>query len=117
MFHGYFENLGEPICGELRKLGIRASVRRSTFCSHIEDTGFNTIMNVLKTSTLRRLLLPGDHRHAKQFVLDERTQQIAPKISPLTTAETSAVVRQAIQVYSDMEDRSTKSKPIPHFKS
>ena len=51
----------------------------------------------------------------KQFVLDKRTNKLLEELASYRGGNRSLVVREAIQVYSDMEDRLDKIEADPAF--
>jgi hypothetical protein len=51
----------------------------------------------------------------KQFVLDKRTNQLLEKLASCRGGNRSLVVRQAIQVFADMEDRLERIEDDPGF--
>jgi predicted transcriptional regulator len=51
----------------------------------------------------------------KQFVLDKRTIKLLEELASYRGGNQSMVVREAIQVYSDMEDRLDKIEADPAF--
>jgi predicted transcriptional regulator len=51
----------------------------------------------------------------KQFVLDKRTNQLLEKLASCRGGNRSLVVRQAIQVFADMEDRPERIEDDPGF--
>ena len=61
------------------------------------------------------MLLLGDTAMRKQFVLDERTNKLLEDLASYNGGNRSVIVRQAIQVYSDMEDRLDKIEADPAF--
>jgi predicted transcriptional regulator len=61
------------------------------------------------------MLLLGDTAMRKQFVLDERTNKLLEDLASYNGGNRSLIVRQAIQVYSDMEDRLDKIEADPAF--
>jgi len=52
-----------------------------------------------------------------QFVLDERTNKLLEELASYRDGNRSVIVREAIQLYADVEDRLDKSKPTRHFKN
>ena len=53
----------------------------------------------------------------KQFVLDKRTNKLLEELASYSGGNRSLIVRQAIQVYSDMEDRLDKIEADPAFQA
>lgn len=53
----------------------------------------------------------------KQFVLDKRTNKLLEELASYNGGNRSLIVRQAIQVYSDMEDRLDKIEADPAFQA
>jgi predicted transcriptional regulator len=51
----------------------------------------------------------------RQFVLDKRTNKLLEELASYRAGNRSLVVREAIQVYSDMEDRLDKIEADPAF--
>jgi predicted transcriptional regulator len=51
----------------------------------------------------------------KQFVLDKRTNQLLEELASYRGGNRSLVIREAIQVYADMEDRLDKIEADPGF--
>jgi predicted transcriptional regulator len=51
----------------------------------------------------------------KQFVLDKRTEKLLDELASYRGGNRSLVIREAIQVYSDMEDRLEKIEADPGF--
>jgi predicted transcriptional regulator len=51
----------------------------------------------------------------RQFVLDKRTNKLLDELALYRGGNRSLVVREAIQVYSDMEDRLDKVEADPGF--
>jgi len=51
----------------------------------------------------------------KQFVLDKRTEKLLDELASYRGGNRSLVIREAIQVYSDMEDRLDKIEADPVF--
>jgi predicted transcriptional regulator len=51
----------------------------------------------------------------KQFVLDKRTEKLLDELASYRGGNRSLVIREAIQVYSDMEDRLEKIEADPAF--
>jgi len=51
----------------------------------------------------------------KQFVLDKRTNKLLDELASYRGGNRSLVIREAIQVYSDMEDRLDKIEADPAF--
>lgn len=51
----------------------------------------------------------------KQFVLDKRTNKLIEELAAYRGGNRSLVVREAIQVYSDMEERLDKIETDPAF--
>jgi predicted transcriptional regulator len=70
---------------------------------------------VLKIPHYRSILLLGDTAMRKQFVLDKRTNKLLEELASYNGGNRSLIVRQAIQVYSDMEDRLDKIEADPAF--
>jgi predicted transcriptional regulator len=63
-------------------------------------------------------MLPlGDNAMRKQFVLDKRTNKLLEELASYNGGNRSLIVRQAIQVYSDMEDRLDKIEADPAFQA
>jgi len=50
-----------------------------------------------------------------QFVLDKRTNKLLEELAFYHAGNRSMVVREAIQLYADMEDRLEKIEPDPAF--
>jgi predicted transcriptional regulator len=63
------------------------------------------------------MLLLGDTAMRKQFVLDKRTNKLLEELASYNGGNRSLIVRQAIQVYSDMEDRLDKIEADPAFQA
>jgi len=53
----------------------------------------------------------------KQFVLDKRTHKLLEELASYRGGNRSLVVREAIQVYADMEDRLDKIEAEPAFQA
>jgi len=53
----------------------------------------------------------------KQFVLDKRTNKLLEELASYNGGNRSLIVRQAIQVYSDMEDRLDRIEADPAFQA
>jgi predicted transcriptional regulator len=53
----------------------------------------------------------------KQFVLDKRTNQLLEQLASYRGGNRSLVIREAIQVYADMEDRVDKIAADPAFQT
>ena len=53
----------------------------------------------------------------KQFVLDKRTNKLLEELASYQGGNRSLIVRQAIQVYSDMEDRLDQIEADPAFQA
>ena len=53
----------------------------------------------------------------KQFVLDKRTNKLLEELASYNGGNRSLIVRQAIQVYSDMEDRLDRIEADPAFRA
>jgi len=51
----------------------------------------------------------------KQFVLDKRTNKLLDELASYRGGNRSQVIRDAIQVYSDMEDRLAQIEADPAF--
>lgn len=51
----------------------------------------------------------------KQFVFDKRTEKLLDELASYRGGNRSLVVREAIQIYSDMEDRLEKIEADPAF--
>ncbi len=51
----------------------------------------------------------------KQFVLDKRTNKLLEELASYRGGNRSLVIREAIQVYADMEDRLDKIEADPAF--
>jgi predicted transcriptional regulator len=51
----------------------------------------------------------------RQFVLDKRTNKLLEELASYRAGNRSLVVREAIQVYADMEDRLDKIEADPAF--
>lgn len=51
----------------------------------------------------------------KQFVLDKRTEKLLDELASYRGGNRSLVIREAIQIYSDMEDRLEKIEADPAF--
>jgi predicted transcriptional regulator len=51
----------------------------------------------------------------RQFVLDKRTNQLLEDLASYRAGNRSMVVREAIQLYADMEDRLDKVEADPAF--
>jgi len=51
----------------------------------------------------------------KQFVLDKRTNQLLEELASYRGGNRSVVIREAIQVYADMEERLDKIEADPAF--
>jgi predicted transcriptional regulator len=63
------------------------------------------------------MLLVGDTPMRKQFVLDKRTDKLLEELASYNGGNRSLIVRQAIQVYSDMEDRLDKIEADSAFQA
>jgi len=50
-----------------------------------------------------------------QFVLDERTNKLLEELASYRDGNRSVIVREAIQLYADMEDRLDKIEADPSF--
>jgi len=50
-----------------------------------------------------------------QFVLDKRTKQLLDELASYRDGNRSVIVREAIQLYADMEDRLDKIEADPAF--
>ena len=50
-----------------------------------------------------------------QFVLDERTNKLLEELASYRDGNRSVIVREAIQLYADMEDRRDKIEADPAF--
>jgi len=61
------------------------------------------------------ILFQGVATLRKQFVLDKRTNKLLEELASYNGGNRSLIVRQAIQVYSDMEDRLDKVEADPAF--
>jgi predicted transcriptional regulator len=53
----------------------------------------------------------------KQFVLDKRTDQLLEELASCRGGNRSLVIRQAIQVFADMEDRLERIEENPRFQA
>ena len=53
----------------------------------------------------------------KQFVLDKRTDKLLDELASYRGGNRSLVIREAIQVYSDMEDRLDEIEADPAFQA
>ena len=51
----------------------------------------------------------------RQFVLDKRTNKILENLASYRAGNRSMVIREAIQLYADMEDRLDKIEADPAF--
>jgi predicted transcriptional regulator len=51
----------------------------------------------------------------RQFVLDQRTDRLLEELASYRAGNRSIVVREAIQLYADMEDRLNKIEADPAF--
>ncbi|MGB2623286.1 MAG: hypothetical protein WA857_22465 [Candidatus Acidiferrum sp.] len=51
----------------------------------------------------------------RQFVLDKRTNQLLEELASYRAGNRSMVIREAIQLYADMEDRLDKIEADPAF--
>jgi predicted transcriptional regulator len=51
----------------------------------------------------------------KQFVLDKRTNKLLEELASYRGGNRSLVIREAIQVYADMEDRLDRIEADPAF--
>jgi len=51
----------------------------------------------------------------RQFVLDKRTNKLLEELASYRAGNRSMVVREAIQLYADMEDRLDKIEADPAF--
>jgi predicted transcriptional regulator len=72
---------------------------------------------VLNVPHFCSMLLLGDTAMRKQFVLDKRTNKLLEELASYNGGNRSLIVRQAIQVYSDMEDRLDKIEADPAFQA
>jgi predicted transcriptional regulator len=53
----------------------------------------------------------------KQFVLDKRTNRLLEELASYRGGNRSLVIREAIQVYADIEDRLDKIEADPAFQA
>lgn len=53
----------------------------------------------------------------RQFVLDKRTNKLLEELASYRAGNRSMVVREAIQLYADMEDRLDKVEANPAFQA
>jgi predicted transcriptional regulator len=53
----------------------------------------------------------------KQFVLDKRTNQLLEELASYRGGNRSLVIREAIQVYADIEDRLDQIEDDPAFQA
>jgi predicted transcriptional regulator len=53
----------------------------------------------------------------KQFVLDKRTDRLLEELASYRGGNRSLVIREAIQIYSDMEDRLEQVEADPAFQA
>jgi predicted transcriptional regulator len=53
----------------------------------------------------------------KQFVLDKRTNRLIEELASYRGGNRSLVIREAIQVYADMEDRLDRVEADPAFQA
>ena len=56
-----------------------------------------------------------DSSMRRQFVLDKRTNKLLEELASYRAGNRSMVVREAIQLYADMEDRLDKIEADPAF--
>ena len=63
------------------------------------------------------MLFAGEMAMRKQFVLDRRTDKLLEELASYNGGNRSQIVRQAIQVYSDMEDRLDRIEADPAFQA
>jgi predicted transcriptional regulator len=72
---------------------------------------------VLKIPHRGGMLLLGVTAVRKQFVLDKHTNKLLEELASYNGGNRSLIVRQAIQVYSDMEDCLDKIEAVPAFQA
>jgi predicted transcriptional regulator len=63
------------------------------------------------------MLFAGETTVRKQFVLDKKTNKLLEELASYHGGNRSLVVRQAIQVYSHMEDRLEEIEADPAFQA
>src|ERR1700719_4653954 len=61
------------------------------------------------------MVAPGEIKMRRQFVLDKRTNKLLEELASYRAGNRSMVVREAIQLYADMEDRLDKIEADPGF--
>jgi predicted transcriptional regulator len=71
---------------------------------------------VLNAANCRSILFTGGMAMRKQFVIDKKTKRLEG-LASYHGGNRSLVVRQAIQVYSDMEDRLEEIETDPPFQA
>jgi predicted transcriptional regulator len=72
---------------------------------------------VLNTIHHEGILLAGGPAMRKQFVIDKKTNKLLEELAAYHGGNRSLVVRYAIQVYSDMEDRLEEIETHPAFQA
>ena len=63
----------------------------------------------------RPVMVTQENRNARQFVLDKRTNKLLEELASYRAGNRSMVIREAIQLYADMEDRLDKIEADPAF--
>jgi predicted transcriptional regulator len=72
-------------------------------------------MNGVDSCTLASYLEPRRIKMRRQFVLDKRTNKLLEELASYRAGNRSMVIREAIQLYADMEDRLDKIEADPSF--
>ena len=72
---------------------------------------------VLNDAHRNSILFTGDTAMRKQFVIDKKTNKLLEELASYHGGNRRLVVRQAIQVYSDMEDRLEEIETNPTFQA
>jgi predicted transcriptional regulator len=62
-------------------------------------------------------ILPERFNMRKQFVLDKRTNELLEELASYRGGNRSVVIREAIQVYADMEEQLDKIEADPAFQA
>jgi predicted transcriptional regulator len=76
---------------------------------------YTLFMNGVDTYTLGGYRSPRRIKMRRQFVLDKRTNKLLEELASYRAGNRSMVVREAIQLYADMEDRLDKIEADPGF--
>jgi predicted transcriptional regulator len=74
-------------------------------------------MNGVESSTLEEQSALRSSTMRKQFVLDKRTDKLLDELASYRGGNRSLVIREAIQIYSAMEDRLEKIEADPAFQA